>query len=313
MVSGSNAARKTDASGLIFNIQRYSLHDGPGIRTTVFLKGCPLKCEWCSNPEGINPWPELMTFDSKCIACFRCVEGCPTSGVSEIEGKRVIDRGKCNSCFDCIAVCASGALVKTGTFYGVAAIMEEVEKDRLFYANSGGGITFSGGEPLLQADFTCEVFNRCRQKAIHTVLDTTGHVSWETMTRVLEFTDLVLYDIKHLDTDVHKKTTDFDNHLILENFKKTIKMVRTWVRVPLIPGFNDSEEFIQSLCRFISQLGDGNIEKISLLPYHSWGEQKYEKLGRDYEFGETLSHKELRLDELKRIIDSFEIPVTVGN
>jgi pyruvate formate lyase activating enzyme len=313
MIRGSNASKEAAPSGLIFNIQRYSLHDGPGIRTTIFLKGCPLHCEWCSNPEGINPWPELMIFDTKCIACFRCVEACPTSSICEIQGKRVIDRGTCNSCFDCVAVCPSGALVKTGTSYSVEEILEEIEKDRLFFINSGGGITFSGGEPLLQADFTREVFKKCRQKAIHTALDTTGHVSWETMKKVLECTDLVLYDIKHMDSAVHKKATDFGNQLILKNFKKTAKMVRTWVRIPLIPGFNDSEEFIKRLCGVILELGEGKIEKISLLPYHSWGEQKYEKLGRAYAYGKTSSDREVRLDELKAVIGNFRIPVTVGN
>ena len=306
-------AKARNSDGVIFNIQRFSLHDGPGIRTTVFLKGCPLTCKRCSNPEGIDPYPELMTIDRNCVRCFKCQEICSLKAIRKTDGRRVIDREKCNLCFDCVEACLYDALKKAGQTYGIDELVREIEKDRLFYVNSGGGITFSGGEPLLQAQFTKEVFKICRQKMISTALDTCGYASWPIMEKVLESTDLVLYDIKQMDPHLHQKGTSRVNGLILENFKKTIKIVRTWVRVPLIPNFNDSDAFIEGLSLFISKLGNSKIEKVSFLPYHSWGDQKYEKLGREYEFGEIGTQSKLRLEELKEIVESYGIPVTVGN
>ena len=289
------------------------MHDGPGIRTTAFLKGCPLNCKWCSNPEGIDPSPELMTIDRNCVGCFRCVEICSQKAIQRADGKRIIDRQKCNRCFDCVEACSYDALKKAGHTYKIDELVKEIEKDRLFFFNSGGGITFSGGEPLLQHEFTREVFRICRQKTIPTALDTCGHIPWRTLESVLEFTDLVLYDIKHLDSTLQQKSTGQNNQLILQNFKRIVKAARTWVRVPLIPGFNDSTDFLRSLCRLILELEKTKIEKVSLLPYHNWGEQKYCMLGRPYEFTETVSQSKQRLEELRQIIGSYGIPVTLGN
>lgn len=302
-----------DSKGLVFNIQRYSLHDGPGIRTTVFLKGCPLACKWCSNPEGIRSCSELMAVDRNCVACFKCVEVCVPKAIYRKNDQRVIDRGKCNLCFDCVDACSYGALKRVGQVYSLDELVEEIERDRLFYLNSGGGITFSGGEPLWQHEFTREVFRVCRQKMIPTALDTCGHISWEKLEDVVEFTDLILYDIKHLNSNLHQESTGQDNRLILENFKRVAKITRTWVRVPLIQGFNDSTKFIQELCCYILELGDTKVEKVSLLPYHNWGEQKYGMLGSDYKLAEATTQDNPRLEELKQIIESYGILVAVGN
>lgn len=296
--------------GLIFNIQKFSLHDGPGIRTTVFMKGCPLSCKWCSNPESIKPYPELMTHDIKCIRCGKCVEACPQEAIKVIDDLRRVDRSKCNLCMDCVKVCPSGALQQSGSYISLDELVAEVEKDRLFYLNSGGGVTFSGGEPLLQWEFIREALRRCKEQGLHTVLDTTGCASWDIMERVLDYVDLVLYDVKHIDPDKHREYTGVDNQLIMDNAVKTTAKVRTWLRIPVIPGFNDSEADIRRIVEFGKEL---SIEKISLLPYHAFGEHKYESLGRDYPWKGTQPPPEEYIQQLQEIVETCGLAVTVGS
>lgn len=296
-------------NGLIFNIQRFSLHDGPGIRTTVFLKGCPLSCRWCANPESINPDPEIMTYDMKCIKCRGCVEACPSGAITVDGNIRRIDRSKCNLCLKCTSVCPTGAIEKTGKYVSPEEALKEIEKDKPFYQNSGGGVTFSGGEPLAQWQFLLEVCKQCKERNISTILDTTGCASWEVMERILEYTDLVLYDIKHLDPLKHIEGTGVDNELILNNFKKTACKVRTWLRVPVIPNYNDSATYMSKLGEFCAGVG---IEKISLLPYHTWGEHKYERLGKVYALRGIESLLPESLEGLKEVIESYGLTATVG-
>jgi len=299
-------------SGLIFNIQRYSIHDGPGIRTTVFLKGCPLRCKWCSNPESMQPYPEIMVRDINCVKCFKCVESCPVGAITRVGDTREINRQTCSLCGECVKACPSGALALVGKYMNVAEVMDAIEKDRLFYLNSGGGVTFSGGEPLIQAEFVGEVFRLCKQRGIHTTLDTTGYSPWPVLKNVLGYTDLVLYDIKHLDPAEHEKGTGCGNELILDNLSKTIEMVATWLRIPVIPNFNDSVLYMENVAKFIAKLPRGQIEKISILPYHNWGEQKYESLGLKYAFRETLVPSEEHIHRLMEILESCGIDVSVG-
>jgi pyruvate formate lyase activating enzyme len=304
-----NRGKQMSDKLLIFNIQKFSLQDGPGIRTTVFLKGCPLNCKWCSNPESIKAHPELMTLDAKCIKCGNCVEACPVGAITVVNDIRVIDRKKCNLCMKCTEVCPSGALERVGRYMTKEEVREEIEKDLPFYANSGGGVTFSGGEPLLQWELVCQLMKECKQKGIHTTLDTTGYAQWKILEKVLENTDLVLYDIKNIDSGKHKEATGVSNELILANIKKVAEKVKTWLRVPVIPGYNDSESDIRKLAEFSTELP---IEKISLLPYHSWGEQKYNRLGKDYPFSGTPPPASDHLEELKKIIESYGLKVTIG-
>jgi pyruvate formate lyase activating enzyme len=304
--SGPEAKRR---SGLIFDIQRFSLHDGPGIRSTVFLKGCPLHCQWCSNPESINAYPEIMAYDTKCIRCGQCGQVCPKSAITIVEDVRKIDWSNCDLCLECVKACASGAIEQVGKYMSVDEVVEEIAKDFLFYRNSGGGVTLSGGEPLLQWEFAIEVLRQCQERGIHTALDTSGYTNWEIMEQVLEYVNLVLFDIKHMNPGKHKEGTGVDNTLILDNAVRTAGKVRTWIRVPVITGYNDSESNIRELAEFIAKLP---IEKVSLLPYHCWGEQKYQRLGRSYHFKNTLSPTDEEIQKLQEIMESYKINVTIS-
>ena len=264
--------------GLIFDIQRYSLHDGPGIRTTVFMKGCPLNCRWCSNPESIKPYLQIMTNDSKCVRCGKCAEVC-LPGAITVDGKRKINRSKCNLCLKCTEYCPTGAIRVVGQYVTVDEVISEVKKDRLFYQNSGGGVTISGGEPLFQWKFVSSLLKECKREGLPTTLDTSGYAEWEVLDNILRYVDLVLFDIKHMNSLSHKWGTGRENPLILKNARSTAQRVRTWLRFPLIPGYNDSEANIRDLAHFAKEIG---IEKISILPYHEWGKSKYKQLGRRY-------------------------------
>jgi len=200
-----------EIKGLIFNIQRFSIHDGPGIRTTVFLKGCPLTCKWCSNPESQKSYPEILTVDRKCIRCGRCAESCSQEAITLDESGRRLDWQKCNLCMECAANCPSGAIEAVGRYLTVDEVVAEVEKDRLFYQNSGGGVTVSGGEPLLQWEFALNLLKECKVRNLHTALDTSGCAPWDVMERVIEHVDLVLYDIKDMHSAKHKAITGVAN------------------------------------------------------------------------------------------------------
>jgi pyruvate formate lyase activating enzyme len=299
-----------EPQGLIFNIQKFSLHDGPGIRTTIFMKGCPLQCRWCSNPESQNATVDIMTAGRNCIDCKRCLEVCPKGCIYEGEGKgKKIDRRLCDLCGKCVAVCPSKAIEKIGTSMTVEEVVEEIQKDETFYHHSGGGVTVSGGEPLLQWKFVLALFEACKKRHLHTVLDTSGYAPWDILGRVLHHVDLVLYDIKSMDGERHKEGTNVMNETILENAVRTAKMKRTWLRYVVVPGFNDSIECALRIGEFASLL---RPEKVSLLPYHSLGAGKYERLGRAYPMGDIASPPEENLRRLADILSSFGTNVTIS-
>jgi len=254
-----------------------------------------------------------MVRDIGCIKCWKCVESCPQGAIEKVNDTREIDRQKCDLCGECVKACPTGVIELIGKSMSVTEVVEEIEKDRLFYVNSGGGVTFSGGEPLFQAEFVTEVAKVCKQKGIHTALDTTGYVSWSVMREALKYIDLVLYDIKHLDSLMHKKETGSTNKLILDNLRKTVTRATTWLRIPLIPGFNDSESYIRELANFIAGLPNGKIQKVSLLPYHSWGEQKYQRLGKKYSLEETVPPKDDHVQRLGEILKSSGLNISIGS
>ena len=273
-------------TGWIFNIQRFSVQDGPGIRTTVFMKGCPLTCPWCSNPESQQSHPELAHVDSLCDGCGRCLPVCEPKAIS-LEGERVrVDRSLCDNCGRCLEVCAPGSLKMFGSEISVEEALREIEKDAPYYRNSKGGVTASGGEPLRQPRFVASLFERCRESGIHTALDTCGYASRDALQSVLEHTDLVLYDLKLVDDERHIEILETSNHPILDNAKFVAGSgVPLIIRIPLVPGFTETEENIRAVVRFIEDVGEG-VTAIHVLPYHRFGLDKYRMLDRDYELGE---------------------------
>ena len=266
---------------IIFDIQRFAVNDGPGIRTTVFVKWCPLRCLWCHNPESFTGNPQLLFNAGKCIGCGSCYEVCPEGVHVTVEGKHVIQWDRCNACGECVEECYSGALELAGRRISVRDAMEVILKDKVFYKNSEGGVTVSGGEPLAQSLFTGAMLGQAQRFGIHTALDTSGYAPWSTLEDVLHHTDLVLYDLKHMNSGIHQKLTGVPNELILENLKRiddTGKPI--WIRVPLIPGHNDDKENYYHLGEFLSRLN--NVERFDLLRYHRLAESKYENAGIEY-------------------------------
>ncbi len=299
-----------EENGLIFNIQKFSVHDGPGIRTTVFMKGCPLHCLWCSNPESQSFLPELLIRDINCKGCGACVAVCPQEAISITKKTgRKIDWRKCNSCLLCVDSCLYHSLNRCGKYMTVKQVIDEVIQDKLFYKNSGGGVTISGGEPLSQSKFVGQLLAECKKEGLHTALETMGHGSWKEMEKVLGFVDLILFDIKHLDSGMHQKTTGIQNNILLKNLQKAAGMNNIWLRVPLIAGFNDSEGHIKKIASLGKEI---NAQKISLLPYHEGGKSKCEQLGKPYYFPDGEAPAEKHIHKLKRIIEKAGLTASVG-
>jgi pyruvate formate lyase activating enzyme len=273
-------------TGTIFNIERNSYVDGPGIRTTVFFKGCNLRCAWCHNPESHSPNPQMMFYANQCTGCGVCKQVCPHGGES------------CELCGKCALYCPHGAREICGKEYTVEEIWKEIEKDRLFYEATGGGVTFSGGECMLQIDFLEAILKKCKQNGIHTAVDTAGHVPYESFERILPYTDLLLYDVKCMDSDLHQQYAGVDNKRILENLKRLLQSdTPVWIRIPVIPTVNDTEEEMKAIQAFLSSYG--TPKKIELLPYHAMGEHKYRALGHSPAV--FKAPEESRINELKQI------------
>jgi pyruvate formate lyase activating enzyme len=272
-------------NGIVFNIQRYSLHDGPGIRTVVFLKGCPLRCQWCCNPESFVLIPQISFSGSKCIQCERCFEICPVA-ITPDQRIQLGGNVECIFCGACIEECPTGALEIIGREMTVDEVLLETEMDRLFYESSGGGVTLSGGEVLFQWQFAAELLAALKSRHIHTVIETSGFGKWEHMRRILDYTDLLLFDIKHMDTIKHREVTGVYNERILTNAMEAAKNgINMIFRVPLIPKINDDQENIQKIAEFSNRIG---VKEIHLLPYHKLGITKYEKLRCNYSFSANI-------------------------
>jgi pyruvate formate lyase activating enzyme len=302
-----------EGRGVVFNIQRFSIHDGPGIRTTVFLKGCPLRCGWCSNPESRSLFPEVITRDSKCIRCGQCVKACLQQAIAITENIRIIEWERCNQCIRCTEACPSGAIASAGEYMTVAKVIDIVGRDASHYRRTNGGMTISGGEPLLQWTFTLELLREAKRRGFHTALDTSGYADWQILDEVLNYADLVLYDVKHLDSAKHQKATGVPNERILDNLQKTVgkRKPTVWIRYPVIPRFNDSEEELEELCKLVLILKP-SVEKVSLLPYHRFGELKYAAMGKAYLWQGVPTISDERMREFKKLIQSHGLRVDVG-
>lgn len=293
----------------IFDIQRYSVHDGPGIRTLVFFKGCPLRCRWCQNPESLDSEREIAFFANKCIACGECAKVCP-KGAIVLEADRRIDRALCDRCGKCAEVCYAEALTVIGKEYDIRALLDVVERDRPFYEQSGGGVTVSGGEPTLQFDFLLDFFKTAKEAGLNTVIETCGAFAWSKFKRLLPYLDLIYFDLKVIDEKEHERLTRTSNKRILANARRLVESGKKVVfRVPLVPGMTDTE---QNLSDLIDLLGELEREEVHLLPYHKMGESKLQRIDSSLEPLDLEPFSDERLAEIRSRFEVAGIKVSIG-
>jgi pyruvate formate lyase activating enzyme len=281
--------------GRVFDIKRYSIHDGPGIRTTVFLKGCALHCLWCHNPESVDPGAELMHWPSRCSRCYSCLDACPKGALAKDDaGAVVVDRAKCDLCGKCAEACLYDALQIVGRDMSVEDVLSEAEKDKIFYDQSGGGVTLSGGDPFVQAGFAEALLDGCRARGIRTALDTAGLAGNGVVERLAAKADLVLFDLKAMDEARHKEFTGVSNAPVLDNLKRLAAgRTEVWVRIPLVAGVNDDDDNIRRTIDFLLSLK--TVRRVGLLPYHASGLEKARRIDRQKDFRKFEAPSEERL------------------
>lgn len=277
--------------GTIFNIQKFSLHDGPGIRTVVFFKGCPLRCKWCANPESLLNKPQILWDQKKCINCHHCVTTCPSQAISALKDRIYIDPIPCNNCKQCIIECPKKALILEGEIKTVKEILDIVMQDEVFYEESGGGITLSGGEFLTQPDFAMHLLLASKEQGLHTCCETTGFAKFEIFSQIIQYLDIILFDVKHWNTKAHKEGTGVSNQLPLANIKYAIEIGKDVLpRIPVIPAYNNTIEDALHLAELLHSIG---TTRCQLLPFHQFGENKYHLLDCPYDYQNIPSlHKE---------------------
>ncbi|WP_410514590.1 glycyl-radical enzyme activating protein [Paenibacillus sp. BR2-3] len=289
-----------EAKGIVCDIQRYSLHDGPGIRSIVFLQGCPLRCVWCSNPETQAMQSQLMYQEEKCRDCRRCAAVCPVQAISYTPMLR-IDRSRCISCGQCAEVCHTGALAMSGKGMTVREVIQELKKDESYYRRSSGGITFSGGEPLFQSSYVIELMRACKSQGWHTAVETTAFCNPDVLENVLPLLDLVLLDIKHMDDRKHEQYVKQSNELVLSNALRLAQLgAAIIVRVPVIPGFNNTVREIGEIAAFAAGLP--GIKELHLLPFHRLGANKYNYLESRYSMENNEPPADQEMESLRRIV-----------
>lgn len=299
--------------GLIFDIKRYALHDGPGIRTSVFFKGCPLRCAWCHNPESKNPLTEIMVFPERCIPeCRACLDACGEKALA-LNPAPALDRNRCTLCGECVDLCAAEALQRIGREVTVGELLAEVERDRVFFERSGGGLTLTGGEPLFQPGFLAEILQGARTLGIHTAVDTCGHAPWGDLEGLVPLVDTFLYDLKLMDEEAHRRHTGESNRRILSNLRKLSRVHRDLrLRIPLIPGITDSEENISRIREFLAPLRAA-IREIGILKYHGLGSSKEKRLGVDSPGSPiTAGEGEKKITEICRLLEDDGFTVNTG-
>lgn len=290
-----------DITACIFNIQKYSIHDGPGIRTVVFFKGCPLNCLWCSNPESQDNKMQIICDKTKCEQCLHCINVCPKNAIILNNEHIEVDSNKCISCFTCKNSCPKKALTIEGEFLTLLKVFNEVMKDEMFYEESNGGVTLSGGEVLMQHEFASQLLKLFKIKNIHTAIETTGYASSEAFSKFIEDVDLLLFDMKHYDREKHFKATNVYNDIIIENLKIAIDIRKdVIIRIPVIPDINSSLEDARGFCKLLKSITTNSL-KVNLLPFHQFGQKKYELLNKTYAFQNITQLHEEDLLEYKNI------------
>ena len=297
-------------TGLLFDIKRFAVHDGPGIRTTFFLKGCPLRCLWCHNPEGMSGKPELAYYEHKCLHCGECVTACPHGAHDIVGEEHRFDRSKCAVCGRCVDVCLGAALKLWGRSITVEEAVRIANEDRPFYEESGGGVTLSGGEPLLQADFAAALFAALRREGVRTALDTCAAVPWAAFEKVLPVTDLFLVDFKHADCATHRRLTGLGNQRILENLRRLAACAaRIEVRLPLVPGVNDAPADVEAAGRVLAPLG---LDRAKVLPYHDLARSKYAAIGAEDTMPRAAAPTAEDIERAVAILRAAGVPAVSG-
>ena len=301
-------------SPLILDIKGNSLDDGPGIRTLIFFKGCPLRCRWCSNPESMNGLPELGLKVALCDKCGKCLEACPEQALFFNHDEVLsVDRKRCKACGECVSVCYQEALTIYGKEMTADEVFDEVHRDKMFYEGTGGGITVSGGEPLQQPRFLLAVLSLCRNAGIHTCLETTGYITTDVLEQVMEVTDHVLFDLKHMDSRLHQKFTGKPNRQILENATMVVKSrVPVMFRMPLVPGFNDTPQNIGATADFVKNFTMDNVKGLELMPYHRMGIGKYESLDRQYALRDVEPSQPDYVESIRQRFETLGIKCTIS-
>ncbi|MBP2655546.1 MAG: glycyl-radical activating family protein [Firmicutes bacterium] len=300
-----------EKKGIVFNIQKFSIHDGPGVRSIVFVKGCTLSCKWCSNPEAQNHQPIVLFNEKSCISCGKCLSACSNNAIDpSIKG--LINRKLCVACGSCATICPAKALTISGKTMSVNEVIQEIKKDAIMYRRSNGGITISGGEPLVQADFVAEILKACKALGWNTAIETTGYADFTQIERVIPYVDTILLDIKNIESEIHQRGTGQANELILANALRLAAMAaKVVVRVPLIPEFNANSRSIHLIAEFAKYMA--NVSEIHLLPYHKLGANKYELLGRNYPMDDSLeTPAEEDVAAYKKIVEDHGFSCTIG-
>ena len=306
----------SELHGLVFDIRKFSLHDGPGIRTTVFFKGCPLSCWWCHNPESQSPAPELMLWESRCVRCGTCVSTCALEAAGLVTDDKkgphaLVERDVCTVCGSCVYACAADARELVGKRMTVNDVMSSIERDVIFFEESGGGVTFSGGEPLSQHAFLAALLKACKALEIHTALDTSGYAPWKAIDSLRGDVDLFLYDLKLMDDTRHRQFTGVPNGLILHNLRALAERGHhIAIRVPIIPGITDDTQNLEQIGEFAAGLP--NLDRVDILPYHPSALGKYERLGKPTHLTGTRTPADERMEEIARLLGQYRLSVKIG-